>query len=308
MLTVIRSHGTDDLATVYVAETSKGLIEFAESVNPPLPRRQKWVIILSCLDGCPVRCLMCDAGRTYRGKLSAEEICAQVDYLVDKRFPGRNVPVEKFKIQFTRMGDPAFNPAVLEALRAFPLRYDAPGLIPSVSTIGPAHYGRFFDPLRDIKNALYGNGRFQLQFSIHTTDTGKRDRLIPVPKMSFEEIAAYGGAFFAKGDRKITLNFIVMEGYPIDPAVLARHFDPALFLVKLTPLNPTHAASRHRLQAKLTPEDAGAVSGLVADLRTRGFDVIVSIGDTGENRIGSNCGQYLSAEEDAATTPALTAA
>ena len=32
---------------------------------------------------------------------------------------------------------------------------------------------------------------------------------------------------------------------------------------------------------------------VVDDLRGRGYEVIVSIGELEENRIGSNCGQYL---------------
>jgi len=58
---VVKEIGTDDLAKVYVAQIENGTIEFAESVQPPLTRDQKWVVIISCLVGCPARCLMCDA-------------------------------------------------------------------------------------------------------------------------------------------------------------------------------------------------------------------------------------------------------
>ena len=84
----------------------------------------------------------------------------QIDYMVDEWFPGRHIPSEKFKIQFARMGEPAFNMAVLYALEALPMRYDAPGLMPSISTIAPQSCDAFFDGLIDVKNRLYSEGRF----------------------------------------------------------------------------------------------------------------------------------------------------
>jgi 23S rRNA (adenine2503-C2)-methyltransferase len=293
---ITKEIGNDDVAKVYIARMEKGLIEFAESRNPQLPREEKWVLILSCMVGCPVRCRMCDAGRSFVSGLTNEEIFEQIDYLVEKRFPDRRIPVKKFKIQFTRMGEPAFNPAVLDVLQELPKRYNAPGLIPSISTVGPKHTQSFFRQLKETKEKLYQNGKFQLQFSIHTTDENKRDRLIPVPKMSFREIAEYGKQFFATGDRKITLNFIAMEEYPIDPAVIQRFFDPSRFLVKLTPLNPTRNAERNALRSKLDPANERSVAPLAEELRSFDFDTIVSIGEIEENQIGSNCGQFVSGE------------
>ena len=128
MLRVVSAHGDDDLAMVFVAELDDGTcIEFAESVQPPFPRRDKWVLIVSTLRGCPTRCAICDAGGSYTGKLSTDEILAQIEYLIKRRFPDGNVPVPKLKIQFARMGDPALNDAVLEVLVELPRRFALPG-------------------------------------------------------------------------------------------------------------------------------------------------------------------------------------
>jgi 23S rRNA (adenine2503-C2)-methyltransferase len=109
---IVATAGTEEIAQVYIAEFAGGKrVEFCESVQPPFPRREKWVLIVSTLFGCPVGCLMCDAGQTYGGKLSAEQILAQIDFLVKERYPDGVIDVEKFKIQFARMGEPAFNPA-----------------------------------------------------------------------------------------------------------------------------------------------------------------------------------------------------
>lgn len=286
--------GKEEVAMVYIAELGEGReIEFVESVQPPLPREEKWVLLVSTLFGCPVKCLMCDAGGDYRGKLRKEEIFAQIDYLVKKRFPDRRVPVAKFKIQFARMGEPAFNPDVLAVLEELPQRYEAPGLLPSVSTIAPEGCDNFFERLLQIKREHYSGGRFQLQFSIHTTDRDLRNRLVPARKWNFAQIAEYGKRFHEEGDRKITLNFALADGAPLDASVLYRYFPPAVFLVKVTPLNPTHRALQSGLSAYIDPHRPDRDYGIVRELRSAGYEVIVSIGELEENKIGSNCGQYV---------------
>ena len=78
------------IATVYIAEFGDGrFVEMVESIQPPLPREKKWVLIISTLFGCPVGCPMCDAGGGYRGKLSKAEMFEQIDFLVRKRLPRR---------------------------------------------------------------------------------------------------------------------------------------------------------------------------------------------------------------------------
>lgn len=292
---ILATAGRDDLANVFIAEFASGQkIEFTEALTPPLPLGEKWVLTCSTLFGCPGRCLFCDAGASYRGKLSAPQILAQLDYLVQRRFPTLEVPTKKFKIQLARMGEPSLNPAVLEVLRKLPGRYLAPGLIASLSTIAPRASGDFFERLLEIKKRLYRGGRFQLQFSVHTTDPEQRWRLMPMAKWDFAEIATYGERFVVPGeDRKITLNFALLRGAPCSAEILRKHFDPTLFLIKITPLNPTFRARASQLQSGLDPlAPPETVPGL-AELRRAGFEVFLSFGETEENRIGSNCGQFL---------------
>ena len=291
---VVSSAGRDDLARVYVADFGDGkMVEFVESVQPPLPRKKKWVLIVSSLFGCPVGCLMCDAGSTFDGKLSEEEIFSQLDFLIQNRFPDGIVPVEKFKVQFARMGEPAFNPAVLKVLERFPERYKAPGFIPSVSTVAPRGTEAFFEELLELKRRLYKDGNFQLQFSIHSTDEKTRHRLIPIKKWSLAEIAGFGNRFHENGDRKVTLNFALAKEAELDPLVLLEHFDPGSFLIKITPLNPTYQSLEHGLSSYLEPLNTEKRYRIIEALRAAGYEVIVSVGELEENRIGSNCGQYL---------------
>jgi 23S rRNA (adenine2503-C2)-methyltransferase len=291
---VIAHAGKEDVAVVYIVELSKGrLVECVEAVQPPLTRQQKWVLLISTLFGCPVGCQMCDAGGSYHGKLSAEEILQQIDFLVQKRFHGRKVTSQQFKIQFARMGEPALNPAVLDVLEQLPTRYEAPGLIPSLSTIAPAGQEVFFERLLELKQSHYRNGAFQFQFSIHTTDSEQRDRLMPVKKWDFAQMAAFGERFYQPGDRKVTLNFALTDGLAVDEKVLLQHFSPEKFLIKITPLNPTYRASEHGLSSAFNPTQTFGLQPLVERLEKAAYQVLISIGELEENRIGSNCGQYL---------------
>jgi len=288
---VIYSTGEENIAKVYIGETEDSrLLEFVESVQPPIPREKKWVLIVSTLYGCPIGCKICDAGEFYHGKISADVIMAQIDYMVVNRYPDRKIPVEKFKIQFARMGDPVLNPDVLEVLEKLPLIYEAPGLMPSISTIAPIGREAYFDRLIGIKERLYPNS-FQMQFSIHSTDEAQRDRLIPVKKWNFSQIAGFGDKFHKTGARKIALNFALAEGIIVDEKVLRNHFDPEIFLIKITPVNPTYRAKRNSISSHIQPDLENYE--VIERLRGAGFEVILSIGELSENDIGSNCGQHV---------------
>lgn len=293
---ILDVYGKEDLAKVYIAsmrETDKFLVEFVESTQPPIPRDKKWVLIVSSLFGCPVGCKMCDAGGNFSGKLETNEILQQIDFLVRRRYPQRNIPIPKFKIQFARMGEPSMNPNVLKALSKLPKIYEAPGLLPSLSTVAPKSSKEFFEKLIDVKNKHYSKGKFQLQFSIHSTDLKKRDELIPIKKWSFKEISEYGGRFHSEGDKKITLNFAAAKGYEVDSKIVRQHFDPDLFLIKLTPLNPTVVGEASQLESVIDPYDSASAENIIHDFKDQGFDVILSIGEVEENKIGSNCGQFV---------------
>jgi 23S rRNA (adenine2503-C2)-methyltransferase len=145
----------------------------------------------------------------------------------------------------------------------------------------------------EIKQEYYPEGHFQFQVSLHTTDSELRDRFIPVKKWTFAQIGEYGEHFFAAGDRKITLNFALAQGMPVDPVVLLNFFDPDKFLIKITPLNPTYRAREHNLISYVNPLVAVQKYEIIQLIQDAGYQVILSIGETEENYIGSNCGQYL---------------
>ena len=279
---------------VHVAEDDSGRrLEFVDSIQPPRSREEKWVVIVSTMFGCPVGCQICDAGGGYLGKVDAEGMLWQVREAVAQRFGDAGPRTDMLKVQFARMGDPALNDHVLEALVGLRRSYPDTNVVASVSTVGPTHARDFLERLREVKEEHYPDGNFQLQFSIHSTDREVRSRLCPIRTLSFEEMAEIGEAFRSPGDKRVTLNFCLIEGIPIDPVVVRRHFDPEHFLIKLTPLNPTSRAEEAGLVSLIEKDSEEAAQRFIEAFQAQGFDVLLSIGEYEENQIGSNCGQYL---------------
>lgn len=291
-LKIIDSIGNSNISKVYFAKTLQGkYLEFAESWDH---KDNRWVLIISTLFGCPVNCSICDAGSFFEGKISKDELLSQIDYLVNLRYSKSKINCNEFKIQFARMGEPTLNSAVLDVLYEISNRYNCDCLLPSFSTIAPKGCDDFLAKLIEIKNKLYPNGKFQMQFSLHTTDKNLRDVLIPINKWSFFEIAEYGKRFHSSGDKKIGLNFALAKDSPICVDELKRYFSPELFIIKITPVNPTVSSEANNITSYFTKGEVGEDSSkLVSSLEMAGYEVIVSIGDLAENKIGSNCGQYV---------------
>ena len=99
--------------------------------------------------------------------------------------------------------------------------------------------------------------------------------------------------FYRKKTRKITLNFALSPESIIDPSVLKKFFDPKIFLIKITPVNPTLSAIENGIHSFIYKDIEN--SKIVSSLRNADYEVILSIGELEENKIGSNCGQFISA-------------
>ncbi len=290
-LDILGRYGKEELAILYVAKYENQIVEFVESIQPPVPREAKWVIIISTLYGCPIQCKMCDAGEYFHGPISKEGMLAQIFHIIDKRYPTHEIPIPKLKIQFARMGEPVLNPAVLDVIEMLPDVLKAPGLMPCISTVAPHGAESFLTRLLEIKNTRYPPGMFQLQFSIHSTEPVIRRKLITSRIWSLSEIQEFGERWYRKGDRKITLNFAVAEESIINPQIIADIFNPHQYFIKLTPINPTFKAIKNGVESRLTSANSHNFE-LAQEFRKLGFSTLISIGEDEENRIGSNCGQF----------------
>ena len=84
----------------------------------------------------------------------------------------------------------------------------------------------------------------------------------------------------------------------LDTTILKSYFDPAIFLIKITPLNPTYKVQANNMKSffDVSTNNSQVINEdiqLLKDIRNAGFDCILSIGELEENQIGSNCGQYV---------------
>lgn len=293
IMEIAAKSGRPDLAWIYAArmrDSSEYMVEFVDACDSAVgDRRRKWVIIISSQFGCPVGCLMCDAGGAFKGNLSFDEMRFQIETVLAAQGHISPHQCDKLKIQFARMGEPSLNDAVLDVLLWLKDRY--PEAIPCIATVNPAGREEWFAALLKIREQFRD---FQLQLSVNSSDDSCRDRLIPYPKMPWEWMARYGRDFYRKGQRKVGLNFALCPDIRVSADAIREHFDPEHFVIKLTPLNPTSTASANGLSATADRTAAEILVGRKAREFVRlGFSVIESVGNTEENVIGSNCGQMV---------------
>ena len=141
-------------------------------------RKERWLIGVSCMSGCPVRCKFCATGKLkkYRN-LTAKEIVEQVEFAISKNPDFVFDKAKEYKINYTRMGEPFLNiDNIKKAIEVIEKKY--PGTQHYVSTIG-------------IKNADYSfiKDNITLQLSVHSLSEDKRNWLIPYKnKITYKEM------------------------------------------------------------------------------------------------------------------------
>lgn len=186
-------------------------------------REERWMIGVSCMSGCPVKCKFCATGQMKKWRpLTAAEIVEQVVMMIEKAgfSPDRS---QEFKINYTRMGEPFLNiEAVKEAIESISSLY--PNTHHYISTVG-------------IKNSDFSwiKDNITLQVSLHSLDEERRNSLIPYRnKMAIREL----GQVRTKSAQKTTLNCTLVDTADFDISVLRENFPPDNFFVKLSPVNP----------------------------------------------------------------------
>lgn len=196
-------------------------------------RSERWMVGVSVMSGCPVRCKFCATAKLkkYRN-LTAEEIVSQVLFIINKNpdFDPKNS--KEFKINYTRMGEPFLN---IEEIKKAILMINE--LIPNthhyISTIG-------------IKNADYSwiKNNVTLQVSLHSLDEEKRNWLIPYKnKVTIPEL----GQIRTDSNLKTTVNMTLVDEDDFDIDILKANFDKEKFFIKLSPVNPSDISEANNI-------------------------------------------------------------
>lgn len=258
-----------------------------------LPLSEKWVVTISTQYGCSMGCSFCDVPRVGPGKNATyKDIIKQI--LAGIWLHPEIKTTKRLNIHFARMGEPTWNPNVLDATKWAKEHIDHEYKIhPVVSTMMPRKnewLRTFIHTWMRIKNRLL-EGEAGLQLSINSTNDDERDKMFNGNACTFQEIANIMRGIVPRG-RKITLNFAV-AGYEINPNVLLKYFNPDDYLIKLTPMHKTTTAEDNGIS---TPGDYTTMYPYEAHeeaLKKAGYDVLVFIASEEEDLGMITCGNAV---------------
>jgi len=293
---------------IYIGEGSKGPIEFlsladyGQQVNlnqhkkvlhqPLLPLTEKWVVTISTQFGCSMGCAFCDVPKVGPGKnASFYDLTGQILSAIQSH--PEIETTKRLNIHFARMGEPTWNPNVLDCGKWIAEHLMEYSPHPVVSTMMPRHnewLKTFIHAWMRMKNRVF-HGNAGLQLSINSTDEIERSAMFNDNAHSLHEIAKIMDGIIPVG-RKITLNFAVCQ-YKIDPEILLRYFSPELYVVKLTPMHKTAMATDNNIQTGGDYTDWTPYAIHEEGLKKAGYDVLVFIASKEEDDGLVTCGNAI---------------
>lgn len=258
-----------------------------------LPLTEKWVITISTQYGCSMNCKFCDVPKVGSGKNATyKDLIKQV--LQGIYLHSEIKSTKRLNVHFARMGEPSWNPNVLDAAKWMKEHLDPEYKVhPVVSTMMPKRnewLRTFIHTWMRIKNRLY-NGNAGLQLSINSTSKAERDEMFSGNAADFPTIAKIMRGIIPNG-RKITLNFAVAN-YEIDPDVLLQYFDPDDYIIKLTPMHKTTTAENHGLETFGDYTSYAPYEHYERALVAAGYDVIVFMASEAEDLGMITCGNAI---------------
>jgi 23S rRNA (adenine2503-C2)-methyltransferase len=294
---------------ILIVEGEKGLLEmlslgdYGQAVNlshkpvldgtPLLPLTEKWVLTVSTQYGCSMGCTFCDVPRVGPGRNATfADLTGQI--LTGVQLHPEITTTKRLNVHFARMGEPTWNPAVLDCGKWLKEHLDAEYHVhPVVSTMMPKRnewLKTFVHTWMRLKNRVYG-GNAGLQLSINSTSEDEREVMFRGTACTLAEIAEVMRGIVPTG-RKITLNFAV-AGQAVDPHVLLRYFPPAWYICKLTPMHKTVSAGVAGIRTSGDYTQPEPYLALEAALKAAGYDVLVFIASHEEDAGRITCGNAI---------------
>jgi len=262
-----------------------------------LPLEKKWVITISTQYGCSMGCTFCDVPLVGPGRNATfNDLTRQV--LEGIKLHPEVKGTQRLNIHFARMGEPTWNPNVLDATKWFKTHIDPEYKIhPVVSTMMPKRnewLKTFIHTWMRIKNRLL-RGAAGLQISLNSTDEQQRHEMFHGNALPLHEIAKVMDGIIPSG-RKITLNVALHDSYIVDPHILLRYFNPEDYLVKITPLHKTKACANNDLVTTGGYDQYYPYKSVERNLKQAGYDVIVFVPSYEEDESKITCGNAILAE------------
>jgi 23S rRNA (adenine2503-C2)-methyltransferase len=248
------------------------------------------VICCSTMSGCPVGCKFCGTGNKFVRSLTWEEIVYQIKaVLMNKGIDRTMHNCKKFQIMFMSMGEPMLN--WIETEKAIAVLHAAyPNAELLISTIG-INFRPTGEQLFELSKEINKVG---LQFSIHKSNDGDRDKLIPYKdKMNLQQIRDFGISWWRAVGRNPYLNYCIdgTNNTDRDFENLTNLFSPAVF-------NFTFSVV---CSANETVKDAGyrnleEITKFTDRFIEKGYNVRI-FDPAGQDDIGAGCGMLWYTQE-----------
>lgn len=241
---------------------------------------ERTVLCISTMCGCPMGCRFCGTGDYFVRSLTADEIVAQVAYILETQIDVTPASIKKLQIMVMSMGEPALNKALAPAFELLYEKYPNAALL--ISSSGPrVDYGWIHD--LSIRIPTVG-----LQFSIHESTDEARDKLIPFKsKLTLEEIAHVGVVWWIATGRKPYFNYCAHDGNSTDEDVgrLLELFYPQVWEATVSVIceRDSDKEATNNRQRELAVDFGNKL--VEAGYNVRVFD------PAGQDTIGGGCGQ-----------------
>lgn len=287
----INGANTDVMKFIFKQEDA-----IAEAVLYKYPTfEERTVMCISTQTGCPMGCSFCGTGKFFGRNLKAEEIIAQVYYMVNTYKLDLNAS-KRVQIMFMSMGEPLLNMnSVAIAIEALHITYPKAALL--ISTSGPDTLG--WNLFMEQAAAIPTLG---LQFSVHESTDQARNKLIPMKhKMNLKQIAAMGLRFHEVSGRRPFFNYCVHPGNATDGDIkrLTALFDPTIWEATLSVI-----CEKDETNADAVARHLDLVQDFSGRLVAQGFNTRV-FNPAGQDDIGGGCGQLWQVQKFAAEHPEI---
>ena len=298
---------------ILVVEGTKGPLElvsmgdYGKDVNlnkdsqvkddlPLLPLTDKWVVTISTQYTCKQACKFCDVPKV---KFNHQNINCTLNDLQQQVITALHLHPEvkysnRLNIHYARMGEPTWNPYVLDHAKWMKEHIDPEyNVHPVLTTMMPKNNDWLKTMIHAwvrIKNRVYF-GNAGLQISINGTNEDERTEMFSGTSLTIPEIAKLMDGTIPVG-RKFTLNFPVCD-WEIDPNVLLRYFNPEHYICKLTPMHKTHRSQQFGIETKGDYTDFASYKDIQKSLEKVGYQTLVFIASEDEDHGMITCGNAL---------------
>jgi 23S rRNA (adenine2503-C2)-methyltransferase len=262
-----------------------------------LPLEEKWVITISTQYGCSMGCTFCDVPKVGPGiNATIHDLVGQFDLAMELH---PEVKHGRINLHYARMGEPTWNPAVINSAYMIDCGMKEFKFHPVISTMMPRHNKELFKFLTDWLNyKLFHGGDAGLQLSINSTDDMAREVMFSDNAMTLECVSDMFSALLAVYDfkgRKIALNF-ALTGDEVDAKKLRQLFSPEHFMCKITPMHDTSACRNNGFKAE-GYDTFEIYKPIEEKLKAEGFDVLVFVPSQEEDESRITCGNAILADK-----------